>query len=356
MDNQRVVLVTGVSGYWGRRVAQRLLEEQAFHVIGLDSEAPEEEIAGLDFIHADVRNPLLAELLRSEEVDTVIHLAFQETRRHSEAAFDYNVMGTMRVIGAAAESGVRQLVWKSSTLVYGAKPDNSAFLMENEPIQGTNDDATLRYLREIESFLNGFRRQAPDISLTVLRFAPIAGPTAPTPLNSYLQQPVAPILFGFDPMLQVIHEDDAVEALVHAVLMGVDGVYNVAAEPALPLLRILGLAGKVPLPILHPLAYRARFARMLPFAADYLRYRCVGDLTAMREVLGFTPQYSSDEAIEAVAVHRRIKQYRQGTGTVAYDEERLRATIERRQQAVRRAATAGQGARSPEVEGETDNG
>lgn len=107
MAEQRIVLVTGVAGIWGSRVAQRLLGEPALHVIGLDAEAPEEEIDGLDFIRADMRNPLLADLLRSEGVDTVCHLAFQEKLRPSEAAFDYNVMGTMKVIGVAAESGVR---------------------------------------------------------------------------------------------------------------------------------------------------------------------------------------------------------------------------------------------------------
>ncbi|MDT8307611.1 MAG: NAD-dependent epimerase/dehydratase family protein [Anaerolineae bacterium] len=357
MDEQRVVLVTGVSGYWGSRVAQRLLDEPGFQVIGLDGEAPSEAIAGLDFVHADVRNPLLAELLQSEGVDTVCHLAFQESRRLNEAAFDYNVMGTMKVIGAAAESGVRQLVWKSSTLVYGAGPDNTAFLKEDAPLLGNRDDASIHYRHEIEAFLNGYRRQAPEMALTVLRFAHIVGPSAPTRLNRYLRQPLAPMLLGFDPLLQVVHEDDVVEALVHAVVTGADGCFNVAAEPPLPLLRIIGLAGKVPVPLLHPLAYRTRLGRISPLAPDFLRYRCVADLTAMREELGYSPQYSGDEAIEAVAVHGRIKQYRLGTEAADYDRDRLRATIERRRRQREQSAPAGeQGAGNVAAKGESANG
>lgn len=356
MDEQRVILVTGVAGYWGSRVAQRLLEEQRFYVIGLDYEAPAEAIAGLDFIHADVRNPLLSELLCGEGVDTVCHLAFQETRRPSEAAFDYNVMGTMKVIGAAAASGVRQVVCKSSTLVYGARPDNSAFLKEDAPLQGNRDDASIHYRLEIESFLNGYRRQAPDMALCVLRFAHIVGPSAPAPLNRYLQLPVAPVLLGFDPMWQLIHEDDVVEALVHAVVIRAVGSFNVAAEPPLPLLRMLGLASKVPLPLLHPLAYRTRLGRVSPIAPDYLRYRCVADLTALHEELGYSPQYSSDEAIEAMTVHRRIKQDRPGTEAAGYDEC-LRATIERRRrQRARGAAAGGQIAGQAEAQRKRDNG
>lgn len=340
MVKQRIVLVTGVAGYWGSRVAQRLLDEPGLHVIGLDAEAPVDELDGLDFVRADIRNPLLADLLRSEEVDTVCHLGFQEKVRHSEAAFDYNVMGTMKVIGAAAESGVRQLVWKSSTLVYGAKPDNPGFLKEDAELRGSRRNAITRYRLEIESFLNGYRRQAPEMDLAVLRFAHIVGPDAASSLSRYLQLPLAPVLLGFDPMLQVIHEDDAVEALAQAVLTGANGSINVAAEPPLPLLRILGLAGKLPLPVLHPLAYRSRLRSFYPIEPDYLRYRCVADLTAMQEALGFTPQYSSDEAIEAMAEHRRIKQYQPGTDAAEYEEERLRATIERRREEQARSAAA----------------
>jgi UDP-glucose 4-epimerase len=356
MDEKRIVLVTGVAGYWGGRVARRLLAEPGMHIIGLDGEAPEEEIEGLDFVQADVRNPLLADLLRSEAVDTLCHLAFLETARHSEGAFDFNVMGTMKVVGAAAECGVRQVVWKSSTMVYGAHPDNSAFLKEDDSLRGSREDVSIRYLLEIEAFLNGFRRQAPEMALAVLRFANIVGPTAPTPMNEYLRQPVAPMLLGFDPLLQVIHEDDAVEAMAHTVLARVGGCFNVAADPPLPLLRILGLASKLPLPVLHPLAYRTRLRGLSPISPSYLRYRWIADLTAMQEQLGFAPQFGAAEAIEAVAAHRRMAQYQPGTEAAAQDEERLRAAIERRRQ--RRASQAGsngQGALSAEIDREADH-
>jgi UDP-glucose 4-epimerase len=357
MVEQRVVLITGVSGFWGSRLAQRLLEEPELRVIGLDAEAPQQEIDGLDFVRADIRNPLLPDLLRSEEIDSLCHLAFQEAARHSEAAFDYNVMGTMKVIAAAAASGVRQVVLRSSTLVYGAHPDNSAFLRESSELRGSRRDAMTRYQLEIESFLNGFRRQAPEIDLAVLRFAHVVGPEVSTPMSRYLKQPLPPVLLGFDPMLQVIHEDDAVEALAQAVIGGSDGCINVAADPPLPLLRILGLASKMPLPLPHPLAYRSRFRALCPIEANLLRFRCVADLTTMRDELEFTPQYSSDQAIESVAVHRRINQYKPGTEAADHEEERLRATIERRRKNRARMSSAAEQIGAPiQAERKGDHG
>ena len=284
MDEQRVVLITGVSGTWGGRLAQRLLAEPGFHVIGLDAEPPEDEIEGLDFVQADVRNPLLAELLRSESVTILAHMAFLETARHSEAAFDFNVMGTMKAVGATAESGVRQVVWPSSTMVYGAHPDNSAFLKENTTLRGSRSRAANRYRLEIESFLNGFRRQAPEMALAVLRFANVVGPTASSPMNQYLRQPVAPILLGFDPMMQLIHEEDVVEARprrAHRRRRRIQRSGRSAhAADAYP-----GAGGK-PLPVPHPLA-STRLRRLSPFSPSYLRYRWIADVTAMREKLGF---------------------------------------------------------------------
>lgn len=340
MNDTNVILVAGVAGYWGGRVARRLLEEPDLHVIGLDVERPEGVgVEGLDYVQADVRNPLLPDLLNAEGVDAVCHLAFVEGVRRNEARFDANVMGAMKLIGACAESRVRRIVVKSSTMVYGAHANNSAFLTEDAPLNGGRRYGYNRYRLEIEAFINGFRRQAPDLETTVLRFANIVGPTADTPFNRYLQAPVAPILLGFDPLLQVIHEDDVVEALAHATLGQVSGAFNVAADPPMPLLRILALAGRVPLPIAHPLAYQAvrllgssRLGRALPFEPDYLRYRWVADTERMREDLDFFPQVSGDEAVETVGSHLRLERYKPTADDLAYDEERLRKTIARRRQ------------------------
>jgi UDP-glucose 4-epimerase len=191
MPKKRVILVTGVGSYWGAQVATRLITEfdlrsmsggqleerltaeNNYHVIGLDLEPPEQEINGLDFIQADIRNPLLVELIKSEQVDTVCHMVLGETVRSNEASFDLNVIGTMKVLGACSEAGVRKVVLKSSTGVYGALPTNPAFITEQHPLSGNRASGTTRDLAEIEAFCNGFRRQFQEMILTTLLFANI---------------------------------------------------------------------------------------------------------------------------------------------------------------------------------------
>ena len=332
MIEQRVVLVDGVAGYWGGRVAERLLAEPDLHVIGLDTEPPQQG-SGIDFVQADMRNPLLVELLKEEKVHTYVHLAFVESDRPTEAAFEFNVMGTMKLLSACAEAGVKHVVLKSSTLIYGAQPGNSAFLREDHPLNAKRNFGALRDLLEIENFVAAFRGQSPDVQLTVLRFAHILGPTVDTPLTRLLRDDTAPMLLGFDPVVQVIHEEDVVNALVHATLYNIAGVFNVAAHGAMPLFKLAGLAGRFALPVLHPIAYLGESflgPQFTPIDFDYLRYPCVADLQRMREDLEFRPAYLAEDAVREFAAVRKQKAAAPAMTPQEADEERLRAIIERR--------------------------
>ncbi len=351
------VLVTGAAGYWGSRVAARLMalvstRAAGYEVIGLDAELPAEEIEGLDFIQADVRNPLLVELLNAEEVDTVCHLAFMDSTRPSEAGFDLNVMGTAKVLGACVGTGVQKVVLKSSMAVYGAHATNSAFLAEDHPLQGSRRYGYVRDMVEIEGFCNGFRRRVPEIPLTILRFPSIVGPTVDSPMTRFLKEPWAPTLLGFDPMMQIIHEHDVVEALIHAVLNDVPGVYNVAAEGVLPLSKIRGLAGKPPLAVLHnfvswgvglPVGLGGRLSRCVPIEPNYIRYPWVGDLSGMRREFRFEPLYTAEETLREFAQRYRLERYQAGSASVARAEERLHDIIEQRRRARERQAQAESG-------------
>ncbi len=341
MPEKRIVLITGVASEWGGRLAAHLINQPDVHVIGLDDKPPEKDIHNLDFIQADFRNPVLVELLREEVVDTVYHLAFMESERANETAFDTNVVGGMKFLGMCAEGGVRKVIVKSSTMVYGAHPTNSMFLREDHALNGNKSYGYIRDLIEMESFCNGFGRQVPDMIITTLRFAHIVGPKASTPMTRFLRDEEAFVLLGFDPMMQIIHEDDVIRALAHAMNCDAPGAYNIAAEGNMPLWKLMGLAGKLTAPIFHPLAYTSVSLlgpRYAPIDLDYLRYVCIGDLDRMRNVLQFTPQYTSVEALREFASQQRLRQYMPESVTRAAEEAQLRDTIERRKRAREQAA------------------
>ncbi len=312
----RTLAVTGVFSPLGRRIAQ-VASSFGVRVLGIDLKPMTKPFPGIEFVEADLRNPLIAELFKAEKVDVIVHCAFRWRQRRTEEVFDSNVLGTMRLLGAAAQAGVQKVILPSSTVVYGASPENPAFLDEEDDFQGAPSYAYVRELREIETFVNGFRRQQPDMVITTLRFANILGGSTSSPLALLLSMPAAPILMGFDPMLQVIHQDDVVRVLGQCVASDHNGVYNVAALPALPLLKVLALAGVPPAPILHPFAYygfrmgrlvSAKAYDMAPLPWDYLRYSWVADTRRMEQDMGFVPAIDAEATVrefgEAVRKHR----------------------------------------------------
>lgn len=341
MTTERVILVTGVAGYWGNRAAAKLLEQDDVHVIGIDSEPPTTAVDGLDFIQADVRNPILVELLQEENVETVLHLQFRETLTPSESLFEQNVMGAAKLLGACSEADVQHVVLKSSIMVYGARPDNPMFLREDHPLNGNKKYGYIRDWIEMEKYADSFREQNPNATITVLRFGHIVGVKADTPMTRFLREEEAVTLLGFDPMIQVIHEEDVIAALVHAVNGKYAGTYNVAPEKGMPLWKALGLASKIPIPVLHPLAYWSVSLggpRLAPLPLDYLRYPCMGDMQKMREEFGFTPNYTPEEAVRTLAAQQRVRKLFGKKGADALDEDRLRDTIQRRKRARARKA------------------
>jgi UDP-glucose 4-epimerase len=334
-----VIVITGSGDYWGHRLAERLATEAHVSLIGLDTGGTGQVAQSLDSVRADVRDPALAEFLESENVDTVCHLKFDECASHSPAVDDLNLGGAQNILNACALAGVRQVIFKSSLDVYGAHPDNDIALRETHSLRASRRYGYTKQRLDIEALISRIPQITEELRVTNLRFANIVGPTADTPMTRFLKLSPAPILMGFDPMQQIIHEDDVVEALAHAVLSGSGGTYNIAADSPLPLSRILALTQTMPIPI--PLLLLTWWTllqrrqgeeqrRFFPIEPAYLRYSLVGDIEAMRRDFGYQAQYTAEEILTAFAVGRRSGHQGDPPPLRDADETLLRLAMERR--------------------------
>ncbi len=313
----RTLAITGLFSPWGRRMA-RLASQAGARVLGIDRKPMTRPFAGVEFIAADIRNPLLPRLFEQEGVDAILHCAFQWRQQPSEEVFDSNVLGAMHLLEAAAQAGVRKVVWPSSTFIYGASPDHPAFIPEEAGCRGQPHYAYVQQLREIETFMAGFRRQYPQMILTSLRFAHILGEGVASPMARYLALPAAPVLLGFDPLLQFIHAEDVTRALGHALVQDLHGAFNVAAPAPLPLLKALALAGIPPAPLPHALASRGwawlrrlspEADRIAPLPWDFLRFSCVADTTRMQTEMRFQPRHGPEHTLAAFGQALRRRRY-----------------------------------------------
>jgi UDP-glucose 4-epimerase len=304
----RVVLVTGVSRDLGRRFARTAAADPAVaRVIGVDAVPPRGDIGEVSFVRADIRNPVIAKVIVKEDVDTVVHMSVISTPGTAggrNTMKELNVIGTMQLLAAAQKApGLRTVVVKSTTTVYGASSRDPAMFTEDMEPRRAPRAGYAKDVAEIEGYVRGFARRRPDVQVTLLRAANVIGPHVTSPLTSYLRLPVIPTVLGHDPRLQFLHEQDLLDVLRHAALTDVSGTFNVAGDGILMLSQAVRRLQRptVPLP---PFAvggvgaalHSARLADFSPEQLGLLTYGRGVDTTRMRAELGFEPAYTTAEA------------------------------------------------------------
>jgi UDP-glucose 4-epimerase len=304
------VLINGVGGLLGARVARRLSARDDTTVLGLSRREPSAPVGRAECLVARLSGQQLTELLRAEGVDTVLQLDFagaDEPACGHEAAVQQNVIGTMELLGACAAAGVPQVVVRSHSGVYGASPLNPTLMDEARPLSRGGLGGILRDFAEIELFVAEFVARHPEPRVATLRCAHLVGGWSP--LVEYFSQPAPRTLMGFDPTIQLLHIDDAVDAIVRAALTPCAGAYNLAADDALCISQAIRLAGQQPIPVPEPLfglsvaLGDSATARPWPLDMAFLRHGCVVDTRRAHGELGWSPAHSAADALREASAH-----------------------------------------------------
>jgi UDP-glucose 4-epimerase len=310
------VAVTGIASLLGSRVLRRLVESRGLEdVLALDVASPPPTL-GVRHVPVDVTEPAsdqrLLEVLREERVETVVHAAFfTNPRRDTTHAHELESIGTLNLLAAAAATGVPRVVMRSFTAVFGARGQNPNFLTEDHPLQPNPGLGWVRDKLEAEQHAAAFARRYPEMRITVLRFAPLFGPGVHTFYTQIFDHRVVPCLMGYDPIVQMLHPEDAVAAFMAAIEACPGGAVNVVPSRPIPLLTALHLASKIPVFVPHPVAYAGAdllWASGLGEApggfVDYVRYLFVADGEKARRVLSFSARHSSRDALLAYLRYR----------------------------------------------------
>jgi UDP-glucose 4-epimerase len=314
----RTVLITGVSRYLGGRLAALLQADPTVErVIGVDVVPPRQDVGRTEFVRADIRNPIIAKVIAQAGVDTVAHLNVIATPTSAGGRVsmkEINVIGTMQLLAACQKApSVQRLVVKSSAAVYGSSPRDPAMFTEEMgpkslPRTGFGKDSV-----EVEGYVRGFSRRRSDVEVSVLRFANIIGPGISTTMTDYFSLPVVPTVLGFDPRLQFVHEDDALDALALATVREQGtGTVNIAGDGVITVTQAARLAGRVTLPVpmqatgwVGQVVRRSRLADFSPEQLQQLAFGRGLDTRRMRAVLGFEPQHTTLQAFQAFVAAQR---------------------------------------------------
>jgi nucleoside-diphosphate-sugar epimerase len=309
------ILVTGASGFLGRRVVS-LLAGQApgARVIGIDLVPPTLDVdagtgpAAAEYQVLDLaRGPRERLLAAFDGADTVLHLAWS----HAEpgAGASPNLDSLRRVLEVADQAGIRALVHLSSATVYGAWPDNPVPLPEDAALRPNPGFGFAVEKAEAERMIAEWADDHPAVVVAVLRpavtigTATVAG-SAGSALNHALAGTRGPRPDDGGRPLQFLHVDDLAAAVVTAPEKGLRGVYNVAPDGWITEDDARALAGGV-----ARFTLPGRLARLLAMVGwDLLRTGTPKEALPYSlhpwvvandrlKAAGWAPEYSNEEAL-----------------------------------------------------------
>jgi UDP-glucose 4-epimerase len=318
----RSIAITGANTVLGRDLVSLLETDSSIgRIVLIDVKHPSTAGTKSVFYEVDLTQPAVesrvAEILNAEQVDTLLHLAFAKPTQATGWAHELESVGTMHVLAACSKHRLRKLIVRSTVLVYGPHPSNPNFLTEDRPLRGLHGSHFVSDKLDVEEQVWRFAEQQTSCCVTVLRFAHVLGPAADSYVARWLSRRMVPTALGHDPLVQFVHEVDAVAALKLAIERDVAGAFNIVGDGVLPISTMIKLAGRIGIPIPYPLLRRiaallwvAQLTEEPPAFAAMLRYLCVADGSRARKALGFRPIYSSRDAVLAFEDALRLREAR----------------------------------------------
>lgn len=306
----RVVALTGAASFLGRNLIGVLEEDPSIdRIVAIDVRAPNTAGKKTRLYEIDLTAPAsgdrVAEVLAAEGAHTLVHLAFLSSPTPAVAwAHELESVGTMHLFQTARQAALAKLVVWSQTILYGAHPENPNFLSEKHALRADRDEPFFADKIAAEREANAFAAKSKGTVVTILRTAPILGPTVQNYVTRYLTQRIVPTLLGFDPLWQFVHEVDAIAAFKLAIVRDFPGTFNIVGDGVLPLSTIVKLAGRRPVPMLGSAArlavgalWTAQVGVAPPSFLRYLRYLCIADGEKARATMGFVPAFTTREAL-----------------------------------------------------------
>jgi len=305
------VLVTGGAGFIGSHLTETLVKRgDEVRVIDNFSSGSQSNLAGLEdkieLIRGDLRNRDQVQAGVSN-VDFIFHLAayvsVPQSIENPRDCYETNVNGTIELLEAARQAGVRRVVLASSAAVYGSSQElpqrESARTMCLSPY------AASKQFGETLGELHFLTRQLPVVAL---RYFNVYGPRQ-SPFSAYaavipqfirrLKAGQAPLVYGDGQQTRdFIYVSDVVRAnLLASEAEGAAGqVFNICSGAETSLLDLLEVLGSI-----FPTAPYAEFTDPRPGDVP----RSLGDPNLADKALGFRANISLAEGLQSCVAEWR---------------------------------------------------
>ena len=322
-----VVALTGARNFLANGLMRKLVERsEVKRLVVLDTERPRFDHERIVFYNLDLTNPtagqVMADIFRSEGVEAYVHAIYSYGFiRNRLMSRELESIGTMHMLNACQEAGVKRIIVRSSTQVYGPDPQNPAFCTEMHPTSKPNRESSHVHEKvEMEKQVIAFARSNPDTCVTILRSCNTLGPTAENYLAYMLLKPAVPTILGYDPLMQFLHEDDLYRAYLLVLQQAVAGVFNIVGRGTLRYGDVLRTLKRRAVPIPERLlrlglgaSWNLGTYDVPKDYLDYLKYSCLADGGKALRELGFVAELDARRVLEDF-YRTRIVSRRRGEG------------------------------------------
>ena len=297
------VLIAGISSNIGRKVTELLLAS-GHEVQGIDRRPWPGAPDSVRVHPFDIRKRPAEDVFRSYRPEAVVHMAtVTHLERSSQERYRINLHGTRAVFDRCAQCRAKKVIFVGRHTYYGAGPDSPLYHTEDAPPMATSTFPELADLVAADLYATTALWRHPELDSVILRMVYQLGPSHAATLGSFLKGPRVPLVMGFDPLFQIMHEDDMARAIVVALETPMRGVFNVAGPTPLPLSNLVTETGRervpLPEPVLKRLLGRFGFPALPRAALTHVKYPVVVDDTAFREATGFEHAFGLRETIDA---------------------------------------------------------
>jgi UDP-glucose 4-epimerase len=297
------VLIPGVSSAMGRLVARQLVSS-GHQVIGIDRRLWPEAHQGVDIHQLDIRKRPAENVFRTYRPDAVIHLAtVTHFTTRSADRYRINLGGTRAVFHHCRAYGVKHVVFVGRHTYYGATSDTPLYHREDDPPMVVQSFPDLSDLVAADLYAASMLWRASDMTTSLLRICYTLGSSGHGTLGTFMAPPRIPLVLGFDPLFQFIHEQDAANAICLALDKRIHGVFNVAGPPPLPLSTLIEGIDRTPINMPERLLTMSLghfgLPRLPRAAINHLKYPVVVDSTSFEKATDFVPRFDEYDTLQA---------------------------------------------------------
>ncbi len=304
------IFITGVTSTTGRMVAEQFyFDKRVGKIIGIgriDKPYYFNDYSPSRFIYMKVdilkyrelHNLFISSEFRNANINTVVHLAFvEEVSRRDLDPHTLNVEGTKNLLDMCLNTkGIKKFVFKSTIYVYKLKNNSPAII--NESWDLNFDPQAPQWIKDRvdADMLCRAAMENDKMDIVVLRFPHIIGRNINSQMNIYLNQRIVFKHLGFDPVINLIHSRDVVNAIQYAVHTNVRGVFNIKGKETAPLSTFLRLNKRKVIPVppfvlsmINSIQWKLGITDFYyPINKDFLKYSCVPSSERMEKILKFT--------------------------------------------------------------------